>query len=461
MKLVMTRRQLLRRFCLGSAAAILSGCAPQVVEKVVKETVQTEKQVEKLVTPALAPKGAVPILFWFQAENHKPEYEARIKELEDKFKIEFSYELLDRDAMNKKFPATLMAGSGFPDIIEMNADDVVKYMKGDDSVIPFLALNEVLATSPYSEQVLQSRWDRFTKDGKIYAAPHDVHPLVMLYHDQGWKEFGVDLTEVVTWDDYLTVCSAVDKEMPDGRPRYPLMDCTLCTNLPGRMLEKGIWWTDKAGEPMLTHPAFKECVVDWLRFRPFWVDIDWGNQVAMVKDGQVLSQLCPDWLYGIHNQGTAGDAEFLANSPMRVMRIPDFTADGPHTGTWGGTGCSVPKLTKERALSVEIMLYLYFENSNKELEKRYKDIGILPPVLTSWDGAGFHEPEPYVGGQVAAEVFIAAAKDLPSYSENWKTSLVAESWSEQFSLVWADEMGVDEAIEMADQTAREKIDAAQ
>ena len=459
----MSRRDFLRSAGLAGVGAALAavGCQPKTVvvekekevTKVVKETVVVE--VEK---KAPVSTGPVPIAFWFQAENHKPEYESRVQELNDKFNIDFTFEILSRDAMNKKFPATLMSGTGFPDIIEMNAGDVVLYMKGSDDVIPFLSLNEVLNTSPYFGAVLKSRWDRFTKDGMIYAAPHDVHPLVLLYHDREWQKLGVDLSEVVTWDDYLAACKQVPKEMADGRPRYALMDCLSCTNLPARMLEKGIWWTDKDGEPMLTDPRFRECVADWMRFKDYWVDIDWGNQVAMVKEGQVMTQLCPDWLYGIHKQGTAEDAAFLADSPMRVTRIPDFEAPGPHTGTWGGTGCSVPKQTQNRDLSVEIMLYLYFDNTNNILEKRYKDTGILPPVIGAWESAGFHEPETYTGGQVAAEVFIESAKDMPSYSENWKTNLVATAWGEQFSLIWQGELDLDEGIKIADENARSEIE---
>jgi len=208
MKPSITRRELLRYLGIGSAGLGLAACQPKVVEvekevtkvveveKIVEQTVVVEKEVAK---PAAT--GPIPILFWFQAENHKPEYESRIPEFNEKFGITMTFEILSRDAMNKKFPATLMAGSGFPDIIEMNADDVVKFLKGDDSIIPFLSLNEVLATSPYYEPVLESRWDRFTKDGNRYAAPHDVHPLVLLYHDVEWKKLDVDMTQIVTWDD--------------------------------------------------------------------------------------------------------------------------------------------------------------------------------------------------------------------------------------------------------------------
>ena len=124
--------------------------------------------------------------------------------------------------MNAKFPATLMSGSGFPDIMEQNAGDVVLYFKGGAEQIPFVPLNDALAESPYADQVLESRFARFTKDGNIYGAPHDVHPLVMLYHDVAWQEAGVDLSQVVTWNDFLDACSQVDLTMADGRD--PLSD---------------------------------------------------------------------------------------------------------------------------------------------------------------------------------------------------------------------------------------------
>ena len=222
-------------------------------------------------------------------------------------------------------------------------------------------------------------------------------------------------------------------------------------------MQKGFWWTDEAGEPTLTDPRFKEAVEDWLRFKPYQVDRDWSNHVAMTKDGQVMTQLAPDWLYGIHKQGTADDAEFLADSPMRIMRIPDFEADGIHTGTWGGTACSVPKATDIGALALDVMLYLYFENGDGQLERRYVDTGILPPVKSSWEGEVFHEPEDFVGGQVAGEVFIASALDLPGYPEDWTTNTVVTAWNEQFPLVWADELSLDEAIETADKNARDQI----
>ncbi len=448
----LNRREFLKRTGLLSAGLALAACAPSAAPS------GGAAAPEGGESAAAAPSGeAAPMLFWFQAENHKPEYERRIDELNERFNIDFSFEILDRDTMNAKFPATLMSGSGFPDILEQNAGDVVLYFKGGAEAIPFIPLNDALANSPYSGDALESRFARFTKDGQIYGAPHDVHPLVMLYHDVAWQEAGVDLSQVVTWDDLLNACANVELTMPDGRPRYPIMDGKSDTNLPARMMQKGMWWTDENGEPALTDPRFREAVEDWLRFAPYQVDRDWTNHVAMTKDGQVMCQLAPDWLYGIFKQGTAEDAEFLADSPIRIMRIPDFEADGIHTGTWGGTACSVPKASANATLALDVMLYLYFDNTEGQLETRFVETGILPPVASAWEGAAFHEAEPFVGGQIAGEVFIESALDLPGYPEDWTTNTVVTAWNEQFPLVWTGEITLDEAIETADKNARDTI----
>jgi ABC-type glycerol-3-phosphate transport system substrate-binding protein len=275
----------------------------------------------------------------------------------------------------------------------------------------------------------------------------------MLYHDVAWKEFGIDMAEVNTYAEFLDAAKTVDAEtgmeMPDGRPRAAIMDCLSCTNLPARMMDLGIWWTDADGNPTLKDPAMKEAAADFMLFHDYHMNIDWGNQVAMVKEGQVLAQFCPDWLYGIHFQGTAEDTDWLADSPMRMTSLPGMTADAPRTTSWGGTAASVPKLSSIVDLAVDVLLYLYFEDGDGQMAKRFVDTGILPPMVSSWEADVFHEPKDYLGGQIAGEIFIDAANRLPSYQEQWTTELVTAAWGSQFDAAWAGEITLDEAIDAA------------
>ncbi|MBV7339261.1 twin-arginine translocation signal domain-containing protein [Chloroflexi bacterium TSY] len=441
MKHPISRRQFLKVTGLIGLGAALTACAPAATPS----------------SDGAAPSSEMTeVLMWYQAENHEPEYTGRKAEFEERFGISLTYEILGRDAMTKKLPTTLMAGSGFPDILEQNAGDIVGFMKGEDAQIPMLALNEFIDNSPYADAVLQSRWARYTKDGKIYGAPHDVHPIVMIYNDVLWQEFGVDVASLNSWDDLLAACQAVGPELgdQDGNQRFPIMDSLNASTLPTMMLQNGVWWTGEDGEPTLADPNFKVAVDNWMRFKDYRTDIDWGAHTAMLKSGQILMQPVPDWFYGIHKQAASEDPDFLADSPMRVRTVPD----GPATGSWGGTACSVLKASPIAPEAVDIMLYIYFENGENQLDTRWLETGILPPVPAAWETDAYKEGDDYVGGQVSGEVFVEAAKALPPYFENWKTNLVVSAWNEQFSLAWEGEISVDEAIETADANAREQIE---
>lgn len=450
----LSRREFLKVAGLTGAGLVLAACGGGAT---------TEEPMAEDTPGGEAPSEEVtPVLFWFEAENHEPEYSSRVPELNEKFNIDFTYERLSGDAMNKKFPATLMAGSGFPDIIEQNAGNIIKFMKGDDNVIPYADLKPALTASAYADEVLMSRFDRYTKDGKLYGAPHDVHPVVMLYNDEAWQQFGIDLSTVDTYDQYLDACKTVEDEtgleMEDGRPIGIVMDCLSCTNLPARMMDLGIWWTDDNGDPMINRPEMKQAAENWMLFHDYRIGIDWGNQIGMMKEGQVMTQFCPDWLYGIHKQGTADDTEFLADSPMRMTRLPGMTVESPRTTSWGGTSGAVPKQSPIVDKGIEILLYLYFDNSEGQMGQRFIDTGILPPVKGAWDDDPFHEPVDYLNGQVAGEIFIDAAQDLPSYTEQWTTALVRDAWGQQFGPAWAGEITLEECIETAYEQAVEDIE---
>ncbi len=450
-KKLLSRRDFLKIATLASAGMFLAACGGSTT---------TTEEAPGDVAPSDEP---TPILFWFEAENHQPEYEKRVQELNDKFNIDFQWERLSGDAINKKFPATLMSGSGFPDIIEQNAGNIVKFMKGDDSVIPYADLKPALTASAYADEVLMSRFDRYTKDGKLYGAPHDVHPVVMLYNDEAWKKYGIDLSkDMDTYAQFLDACKEVEKqsnlEMSDGRPIGVIMDCISCTNLPARMMDKGIWWTDENGEPNLNKPEMKEAAANWMLFHDYQINIDWGNQIGMLKEGQVMTEFCPDWLYGIHFQGTAEDTEWLANSPMRMTRLPGMTAAASRTTSWGGTSGAVPKQAANPEISIDVLLYLYFDNTDGQMGQRFVETGILPPVTGAWDDKPFHSPVDYLGGQVAGEIYIEAALKLPSYTEQWTTSLVNTAWGNFFGPAWAGEISLDECITEAYEQAISDIE---
>ncbi len=54
---------------------------------------------------------------------------------------------------------------------------------------------------------------------------------------------------------------------------------------------------------------------------------------------------------------------------------------------------------------------LYF--SKEGLASRRKHSDVIPPVKSMWDDFSYHQPDPYFGGQMANELFIELAREIP------------------------------------------------
>jgi ABC-type glycerol-3-phosphate transport system substrate-binding protein len=462
-----SRRDFIKYAGTAVAGVGLTACAPQVVTQIVKETQVVEKVVEKegetVVITATPPPAETPVVvMWYEAQNHQPEYDSRIDEVQQKYNIIWKPELYagGSGTTSAKLQTTLMAGFGFPDIYEGNADTYPPYLQGAEEEIPFASLNDVLDISPYKDSCLEARWGRFIKDGKKFACPHDVHSMLLLYNDAAWKEYDVDLSTVVLWDDFLAMCQKVGKDAKtaDGQPRIILYDdFTYGPIHKIHMLEQELWWTDKDGKSMIPDPRMKTSVESELRFKDFLVSIDWGNGPAQFKAGQAMAYLAPDWMFGIHKQASQADEAFMANSPIRLTLLPDLTPDGNKSGTWGGTGAAVVRQTKNKEAAANMLFYLYFDDSNHQMAARWKAMGILPPVVSSWTDPAMNEPDPYLGGQQAGTLFIEAAKKMPMYYENYKTPLVSAAYGAQISLVLSGDKTVDQALADAETKAQEDI----
>jgi len=201
----LSRREFLKRAGLTSVSLILTACGGKTAQ---------HTPVDDALSDTGPSNEPTPVKFWFEAESHQPEYISRMEELNEKFNIEFTYELLASNVMAQKLPATLMAGNGFPDIVEQNTNNIVRFMKGNDSLIPYTDLKPALMAGPYAGQVLMHRFHRATKEGKLYGVPHDIHPVVMLYNDEAWQKYGIDLSLVDTYDNHDKRRPSYDTVLP-------------------------------------------------------------------------------------------------------------------------------------------------------------------------------------------------------------------------------------------------------
>ncbi|NLL78806.1 MAG: extracellular solute-binding protein [Clostridiales bacterium] len=116
--------------------------------------------------------------------------------------IEITFTTYPYADMHTKLLTSLTAGTGAPDLCDVEMGQVPNVYEGVDTWL--YPLDDAMA--PYAGDMLTSRLDAYKgSDGKQYGAPFHVGATVMYYNMAVLEEAGItqaDVDAVVTWDDY-------------------------------------------------------------------------------------------------------------------------------------------------------------------------------------------------------------------------------------------------------------------
>ena len=136
---------------------------------------------------------------WTFIENHQDFYtdmaEKWNEENPDR-KVKLVLSNMAYDDMHNKLSLALESGEGAPDVVDIELGKFPAFMTGN---IGLKDLTDAIA--PYKDNVVESRLDLFSKDGKYYGLPTHVGTTVAFYNTEELEAAGIDYTTIKTWDD--------------------------------------------------------------------------------------------------------------------------------------------------------------------------------------------------------------------------------------------------------------------
>jgi multiple sugar transport system substrate-binding protein len=211
-----SRRTLLRQSGLVASAVALGACTPEVVEKVVKETVivaGTPQVVERVVTATpepVKPQEAVTIRYSTWMGPPRLQY---IEQIMESFQAEFPLITVQLEQLSwgdywDKVQVEFAAGAA-PDV----------FWGSGSYFVNFVQKNVLLDTTPYIERDgidmdgYYSQENVITWDGLYYGMPMGTGGVVLYYNEDLFDEAGLDYpTEEWTWDDVRLAAEALTKD---------------------------------------------------------------------------------------------------------------------------------------------------------------------------------------------------------------------------------------------------------
>ena len=166
---------------------------------VIAQAEETEGAAEAVTT--VGPEDGTHFEMWSFVDAHNEFYGKMVElwnEQNPDRQLNVTFSTYPYSDMHNKLMMSLQAGSGAPDMCDVEIGQFPNYT-GEDT--PLYPLNDALA--PYEEDVVQSRLDVYSKaDGTRIGVPTHVGASVMYWNAEIFEEYGLDYKSVKTWDDY-------------------------------------------------------------------------------------------------------------------------------------------------------------------------------------------------------------------------------------------------------------------
>lgn len=348
------------------------------------------------------------------APNHEEAYRAVLGDFEKQHGVKVQLQLVSQRALQSRLQSSLLTGAEVPDIVELLGGSMGYFARGPLEDVGFVDITDRLHDEGLYQRMVESRYSLWSSRSRIFALPHDVHPVSLVYRRDLIAELGIDVTTLKTWDDFVTMGRAVVKDLDgDGNPDRYALDTPLSSDwaIQILLLQRGGQLFDKNGLVVFDNDLTAATIAWYVRQttgpKRIGYEAGWGQSLAKaMNDGLVLFFFCPDWR----------TRQFEMDQPnlkgkLGLIPLPAWEEGGRRTSTWGGTGLAITKACKRPDLAWALAKFLYL--NERDLDGRFRATNIVPPLKDAWNMPAFDEPREFFGGQAIGRLFADLSPETP------------------------------------------------
>jgi multiple sugar transport system substrate-binding protein len=289
-----------------------------------------------------------------------------------------------------------------------------------------------------------------TRDEKLVAFPVDVSPAVLFYRKSAADACGADLTNLASWDDYITEAKKITR---DTNNNGIIDQYALChpVDLARTLINGGILRGLNEINPYEPEGTFKNVLqlitkVGDAKISPkllYWSQ-EWVNAF---KTGKIVTHCGGVWMqvdlkYYICPK-SAGD--------WRIAPLPG------HTYAFsGGTYLSIPARVPDEKKQLAWKIIKYLCTNRQAQLTALKLTEVFPALTTVYDDPLMSEPDPYFGGQKVREIYREIALHIEPHEITEGDVDAAKIFDDAMWEVF----GKNKSAEQAYDYAKEKLSSA-
>ncbi|HET9375918.1 MAG TPA: extracellular solute-binding protein [Chthoniobacterales bacterium] len=311
----------------------------------------------------------------------------------------------------QKLQTVLKAGSGAPDVVQIEYDFLPSFVATDG-----LADISQYGANDAKLYFVDWTWGQVSPDGKaVYGIPQDTGPMAFVYNKKIFDQY--QLTVPTTWEEFAREAEKLAKasdgkvKIANFKPTHAPWFIGLAWASGGEFFKvKGDTWiqslNNSASEKVLT----------------FWDGLIKNGYVSTLPDftaefysalgsDQIASSPEAAWGPGVF----AASLKEKTSGEWRLAPLPQWSKDQPfHSGNWGGSCNAVTKQSKYPKAATLFSIWL---NTHKApVISNWISTGIFPASISGLASPELNDPtknpSKFCGGQNIAQVYSDAAKAI-------------------------------------------------
>src|SRR3954462_14630972 len=149
-------------------------------------------------------------------KEHAEAYRPAIEKFEEENHVHIQVEVVDKVVVRERLQAALEAGADVPDMVELLAGTMGTFTRGPLKDVGFVDLTDRATSAHLNERLVASRFKMWSSRQRIFALPHDVHPVMLIYRRDLVEQLGIDVNTLTTWAEFERVGREVVTRDLDG-----------------------------------------------------------------------------------------------------------------------------------------------------------------------------------------------------------------------------------------------------
>jgi arabinosaccharide transport system substrate-binding protein len=374
------------------------------------------------------------LLFVTFSRTHLETYEKVASEFEVKHHVNVRFQYANYKALQSRLENAMLAHADVPDMVEVFEGSLGFLTRGPAADVGLTDFTDRIRSEKLDQRLVASRFSLWSTQGRTYAIPHDVHPVMLAYRRDIVERLGIDVTALDTWDKFAEVGRRITRdEDGDGVIDHYMLDLPDDGQwgIESLLLQRGGGLFDAAGNVTFDDDTTAR-VIHWYieqTHGPHRITYDAGQDQPLLKimsDGLVLFYITPDWRSGMFQH----DLPKLAGK-MALMPMPAWEPGGRRTTVWGGTGLVITKQTKHPDLAWQLAQFLYL--NAKESGARFLGTNIVPILKEAWTLPELDAPSPYYSNQPIGRLYTDLAPSTPPRYVTALTAVAQQKLNQAYS----------------------------